>query len=79
MKPKIEISASPLSGGAMPGSQTRSAKSKPHPTPECLVDTTREIQVSETNGGIPTLLTVLLPISLVGNLLCEVRHRVFAK
>ena len=48
-EPKIEISASPISGGAMPSVQSPSAMREPNSTPECIYETHREIQVSEIN------------------------------
>ena len=63
---KIKISASPISGGAMPSVQSQSAMREPNSTPECIYETHREIQVSKLYAMYAFLLNVMFFISFVG-------------
>ena len=63
---KIKISASPISGGAMPSVQSQSAMREPNSTPECIYETLREIQVSKLYVMYALFLTHILVVSFVG-------------
>ena len=63
---KIKISASPISGGAMPSVQSQSAMREPNSTPECIYETLREIQVSKFICVHATFVNDILVVSFVG-------------